>query len=251
MTHDEARELLAALALDAVDGEERSLLEEHVAQCPRCQSELDGYREVAGALGNLVDPLPEELWSSISRRMYEVGDESVPSLAAPVAATGVGVAAPRGHDALRRRMRWAAPLAAAAAVVAVLAVQLASADHRIANLQSSLGAREVRAALHAPGHRLVDLSNASSRELAEFVVVPDGRGYLVNSHLATLPSRETYQLWGIVNGRAISLGLMGSSPRHVTFTMSGSSKFATLAVTVEPAGGSVTPTQPIVAAGPV
>ena len=78
MTHDEANELLAALALDAVSDEERTAVEEHVAQCPRCRSELDGLREVAAALGNSVATLPEGLWPSISKRIYEHqnGDEN-------------------------------------------------------------------------------------------------------------------------------------------------------------------------------
>ena len=78
MTHDEVSELLAAYALDAVDGDERTELEEHLAACPRCRGELDGLREVAGALGNSVEPLPEGLWSQIASRLpeREAGDEA-------------------------------------------------------------------------------------------------------------------------------------------------------------------------------
>ena len=49
MEHDEAVELVAVLALDALDADERREVEEHVAQCPRCLGELDAWREVAGA----------------------------------------------------------------------------------------------------------------------------------------------------------------------------------------------------------
>ena len=37
MTHEQASELLAALALDAVDSVEREEIDRHVAQCPRCK----------------------------------------------------------------------------------------------------------------------------------------------------------------------------------------------------------------------
>jgi hypothetical protein len=37
-------------------------------------------REVAGALGNTVEPLPEHLWSSISSRMYEDHDHELLAL---------------------------------------------------------------------------------------------------------------------------------------------------------------------------
>jgi hypothetical protein len=43
--HDEATELLASLALDAVDSEERAELELHVESCLDCQQELDQLRE--------------------------------------------------------------------------------------------------------------------------------------------------------------------------------------------------------------
>ena len=48
--------------------------------------------------------------------------------------------------------------------------------------------------------------------LAQFVVLPDGRGYLVESTLPALVSTETYQLWGVVGGQTLSLGLIGAIP---------------------------------------
>ena len=46
--------------------DEHELIEAHLAECPRCRAELDAHREVAAALGNSVEPLPEGLWSSIA-----------------------------------------------------------------------------------------------------------------------------------------------------------------------------------------
>ena len=71
MSHDEASELLGAYGLDAVDGEERTQLEEHLETCPRCRAELDSLREVAAAIGNSVQPLPDGLWSNIAARLPE------------------------------------------------------------------------------------------------------------------------------------------------------------------------------------
>ena len=45
MSHDEASDLLGAYALDAVDGNEFTELEEHLETCPRCRAELDSLRE--------------------------------------------------------------------------------------------------------------------------------------------------------------------------------------------------------------
>src|SRR5580700_5024848 len=78
MTHDEAGDLLGAYALDAVDGDEFTELEEHLETCPRCRAELDSLREVAAAMGNSVEPLPEGLWSQIAGRLPERQEDAEP-----------------------------------------------------------------------------------------------------------------------------------------------------------------------------
>jgi anti-sigma-K factor RskA len=109
----------------------------------------------------------------------------------------------------------------------------------------------VEAALKTPGHRLVNLKSSAQVELAQFVLLPDGRGYLVKSHMPALSTNETYQLWGVINGTPISIGLMGESPDDVGFTVAGGPTPSSLDVTVEPAGGTQMPTSPVIASGAV
>jgi anti-sigma-K factor RskA len=253
VNHDQASELIAALALDAVDGEELAAIEEHIANCPHCQSELDAMLEVAGALGNSVEPLPEHLWSAIASRIYEDRGHEAPVLTL--------FDTDEKPKELRQRTRTTrftraltVPLAIAAVIVAVLAFQLVNANGRVSNLQRALQASDtsaVTAALKTPGHQLVDLKGASDQQLAEFVMLPSGQGYLVSSSMPTLASGKTYQLWGVIGGKSISIGLMGNSPGHVAFTIAGPPAPTELAVTIEPAGGTQTPTTQIVAAGTV
>jgi anti-sigma-K factor RskA len=92
------------------------------------------------------------------------------------------------------------------------------------------------------------LTSSTHQNEAEFVLLPDGRGYLVTSRLPTLASDRTYQLWGLINGKPISIGLLGNKPSNVTFTVSGS-KPSLLGITVEPSGGTTTPTTAMVASG--
>jgi len=253
MTHDEANELLAALALDAVDDDERTQIEAHVATCPRCQSELDALRDVAAALGNSVEALPEGIWPSISRRIYEdqSGEARTPELDMDALAVPVSLDAARASS--RRSRTLVGSLAAvAAAIVVVLAFTLANVNGHVSRLQKALALAsrsEVSAALAAPGHRLVSLDGADDVTLAQFVVLRDGRGYLVKSTMPKLERDETYQLWGVINDKPISIGLMGRSPGDVTFTVSGAPRPSRLAVTVEPSGGTSTPTGPAVASG--
>jgi anti-sigma-K factor RskA len=265
ISHEEASELLGAYALHAVDGDEVTEVEEHLDTCPRCRAELDGLREVAGALGTSVEEPPEGLWSGIVSRLptRQEGEEQVPPMPhlegqepSPFRAPAPAASAP----APRRKPRRSAVATvgafavAAAAVAVVLGIGLVQADHKVSNLQQAAGHQvsgAVASALQSPGHQVIHLQSATHRQLAEFVVVPDGRGYLVSSRLPALRSGSTYQLWGIVGNQPISLGLLGPAPRNATFTMAGSVQPMRLSITAEPAGGSVAPTGSIVATGTV
>jgi anti-sigma-K factor RskA len=164
---------------------------------------------------------------------------------------------PRSHPVRSIRLGTAvvgAIAAVAAAIAVVLGVSLVNDNNRITDLQGAAPTgthSAVVAALRASGHKVVNLESPSHRLLAQFVVVPDGRGYLVKSNLPELSSDDTYQLWGLIGGRAISLGLLGRSPNQVTFTSAGSRTPSALAITVEPAGGAVTPTGSMLATGVV
>ncbi len=255
MTHEEASELLGAYALDAVEPDEHTQLEEHLATCPRCRAELDGLREVTGFMGNSVESLPEGLWSTIAARLPPRQDEEPPPMPQLVLEPRQP-AEPPG----RRSSTWAALATlgaiavAAAAVAIVLGVDLVRADDQVTNLQQAMAVhppQSIAQALRTPGHRIVNLETALRVPVAKFVLVPDGRGFLVHSRLPTLSDGHTYQLWAIVGSRPISLGLLGRAPGPASFTMSGAPTASQLAVTEEPVGGSVAPTPPIVATGTV
>lgn len=269
MSHEQASELLSAYALDAVDGDELVDLETHVATCPRCQSELDILREVAGAMGNSVEPLPEGLWANIVSRLPEdlQGAEPppMPSLESEARSP---FRAPSSASTRRTRrvvVLLGALAVAAVAVAVVFGIDLIHSQDKVSMLQADVSrlhvdnsrlqvkANEtpVAVALRTPGHSIVTLESSSGQQLAQFVIVPGGHGYLVSSQLPVLSTGKTYQLWGIVGGTPISLGLLGTSPRHAAFTIAGAPRAAKLAVSAEPAGGTVAPTGSIVASGSV
>jgi anti-sigma-K factor RskA len=255
MSHDEASDLLGAYALDAVDGDEFAELEEHLDTCPRCRAELDSLRDVAAAMGNSVEPLPEGLWSQIASRLPErqEGEEPPPMpQLTPERAAGSPFRTPSSGRPRRRSVSTliGAIAVAAAAVAVVLGIGLVRADNNVSNLQAA-GPTSLTAALHTPGHRLITLHTSSHAERAQVVVTPSGQGFLVSSNLPTLGHGQTYQLWGIVGHNPISLGLLGNSPRAAAFTIAGSTRPTVLGVTAEPAGGSIVPTGAMVATGTV
>ena len=79
------------------------------------------------------------------------------------------------------------------------------------------------------------------------VLLPSGASYLVSTGMAALPASSTYQLWSVVAGRAISVGVLGAHPAMVAFSVDAAVTVTTLLVTVEPAGGVVAPTSAPVA----
>ena len=256
MSHDEIRDLLAVAALDAVDADTLAAIEEHVATCPRCQSELDAYRVVASALGNSVEELPEGLWTNISSQLWERRGDHVEMPALVIDEPGADIVAIGSSTRSSRRLRTAlSTLAfAAAASIVVLALSLSSTDDHVTNLQRALRVANqsaVQLAMTTPGHEVVNLTSATDQAIAQFVMLPDGRGYLVTSNMPALPSDETYQLWGVVKGSPVSIGVMGSSPSQVTFTLNSSPRPTELAVTVQKSGGSLLPAKHFVGSGQV
>jgi len=254
MQHDDAFELLALAALDALDDDEATSLDEHVVTCARCQRELDSMREVAAALGTTVETLPEGVWTTIADQLHTDRPEG-DALAPGASVTSIAHPARRPARAPRRaRQVVAAIVVGVAACVIALGIGLANANNHVARLEKALAGVNssiVQSALEAPGHRIVHLETATHTSVATFVVLPDGRGYLVSASMPALGSGKTYQLWGIVNGSPVSIGVMGRAPSNVAFTLASEPRPTALAVTVQDAGGSLVPAKTITASGAV
>jgi hypothetical protein len=254
MSHDDAAELLGAYALDAVDPDEAAAIEAHLESCPRCRDELRNHREVTGLLSYAGQEAPAGMWDRI---VQEVRTEETP----PVSSRPAVIASPAGSAGRNRRAGWRGwilPLAAAAAVliVALLAVQVGRLESRTNHLSHELSQManqptmaNVEAALAAPGARRVTLRATEGSATIQAVILPDGNGYLYDSTLDPLATRQTYQLWGQSGQHLISYGLIGASPAPVTAFRVGQPVQA-LAISVEAAGGVVAPTaSPVVSGG--
>jgi anti-sigma-K factor RskA len=254
MNHDEIAELLGAYALDAVDPDEAVMIEAHIDQCPRCAAEVAQHREVAALLANAGSSASVELWDRIAARLDPPGD---PPPAATVLDAALADALPRRISERHRRIRWSATGAIgaiAAAVIALLAFQVGHLDNRVGQLDQHGLSAAVQAALDNPEAHTVTLTSMTSpgATAADIVILPSGVGYVINRHFVALPADQTYQLWGLERGRAISLGLLGNHPTEVAFTEGNATAISTYAVTTERAGGVVAPTHmPVAVSGPV
>lgn len=254
-THHDIQELLGAFALDAVDEEERDVIEAHLAGCPRCRAEVEGHRETAALLAHSGERAPEAVWDRIASAL----DEAPPALdltrIAPRPAAPAVAAAERPDELAERRQAKAAPrsvplrlaaatMAVAAALTLFLGVALGRNDDagRLGRLEQVAKAMEksavnnaAYAALTDSGNERVELASSDGKATAQVVRQPDGTGYLVPGSLATLPPGRVYQLWAVRSDAKISLGVLGERPEVSAFRMTG--PVAAYAVTEEKAGG--------------
>lgn len=251
--HNDLRDLIGSFALNALEPEERALVEVHIENCSQCREEADAFREIAAAMGTSVETPPAGVWDRIASQLGPERDPfapraQAPALRAPVPSPATEKRPPRP---VRRRRRLAA-VAAAAILIAGSALGVGVAQWTRPGSETGPGTGQVSAvqsALTAPGHRIITLASASGRVLGQLVVLPSGLGFLVRSSLPPLRPDETYQLWAMVQGQPISLGLLGQRPQQAGFTVAGAAHPSAFAVTVEPSGGVAVPDRPPVATG--
>jgi anti-sigma-K factor RskA len=243
LTHDEVQELLGAYALDAVEGEERRAIEAHLARCPRCRAEIAEHLETAAMLAAAGARAPDGVWDAISER-----------LDGPIRLEDARTERAE-RERPRQPWRWVTGAVAAAAVAAAvsLGVAVTEQQRRIEELASDVEdagiVRAANAALVHPDARRLTLASENGAVRVEAVILPDGRGYLVEDNLGPLPPERTYQLWALGGADPISAGVLGPDPGIEAFTVDP--RATGLAITAERAGGTVAPRTAPVAAGEV
>ncbi len=231
MTHDEIQELLGAFALDAVEASEAAQVEAHLAMCPRCASEVTAHREVAAALAHAGAPAPADLWDRIAGVIVE-----------PPPALDLSRVAPPPRRP-RPRLPMMGLVAAAAVTVAILGFEVVRQARRVDRITTTMkqrGLEQAAAAANADDRaQRVTLRSDDGGIHVQAAVQENGTSYLVRHNLPPLGEGSTYQLWGSVGTRNVSVGVLGQNPGVASFTVNGD--VTTLAITVEEAGGSVLP----------
>jgi anti-sigma-K factor RskA len=214
-------DLTAAYALDALDGEDARAYEAHLARCDRCREELASLSEAATALayaGEAPQP-PAELRARILQQAQRERANVVPL-----------------------RPRWLAPVAAAAAVAACVAIGLGiwaaslsgKLDRRTADLHKQ---ERIAAILAAPDSRKISFDRGA------LVVARNGQAALVVHKLTNPPKGKTYEAWISAAGPPKPAGTFGGGA-VVTVPLEGTVQpGASVLVTVERAGGVDAPTQ--------
>jgi anti-sigma-K factor RskA len=243
--------LAGAYALDALDDAERDSFERHLRRCQACQNEVRGFAATAAALGRAAAAEPpaglkEQVLAAttVTRQLPPVTD--IPRWRRAVAGRRMARAGTTRTFGMIPKIATGVAAASMAAVVALTVITVAANDSLNAERAHS---RAIAAVLAAPDARIV--SGPTSEGGTATVVASHREGQIVftSSGLRVLPSSQVYELWFLGPGTARAAGLVPAAVEGSTAPVlaSGLETGDSVGVTVEPAGGTATPTtKPIV-----
>ncbi|MCT9870116.1 anti-sigma factor [Paenarthrobacter aurescens] len=238
-------ELAEIYALDAVSDDERVMIDEYVKDAPEAPEFFERVREAREALA--VSFAPEEtppaaLFGNIMERITNEASNNPPAEPASAETASPAVddlAAARTKREERQRLggarRWIVG-AAAAAVIALGGIGVGtyvSAQNDPVN--QVLQAQDVqKKSASVPGGGTATISASSAKD--SFVVLMDG--------VAPAPEGKVYQLWTLPkDGSApVPQGTMDAQTLSKPAVVKGLSSASSVAITVEPTGGSLSPT---------
>ncbi|MEW2163112.1 anti-sigma factor [Streptomyces sp. NPDC007084] len=247
--------LAAPYALDALEPDERRRFERHLTRCERCADEVRALTEDAVRLAwSTAAPPPAALRERVLHAVRTTPQEPAPrdrTAHARTAHVRTAHARTAGPPARARSPRFRpllAPLATATAAAALVVASLfavQAAQTRDSLDRERAQAREIAHVLAAPDARATGERDARGRGIAVVASASERRAVVTPSGLGTPPGGRVHQLWLMrPDGKPRSLGLFdGDTP----LIADGLNPDATsLAVTVEPHGGSIQPTtQPV------
>ncbi|MEU9408971.1 anti-sigma factor [Streptomyces sp. NPDC048281] len=246
---EDLHSLAAPYALDALEPGERRRFEKHLRDCDRCADEVRELTEDTVRLAfSAAAPPPLAMRGRVLAAVRATpqepapGQERVPNL--PPHVWGAQPPPPR-----RRPRPLFVPFATATAAAALVVASLfaVQADRTQNQLDAERAqSREIAHVLAATDARATTYKDARGRSIGTVASVSEGQAVVTLSGYGTPSNGRVHQLW-LMRPRVQprSLGLFeGDTPLVAT----GLSRSATsLAVTVEPAGGSAQPTsQPVV-----
>ncbi len=237
----EIHTLAGAYALDALTEIERAGFARHLASCEACAVEVAELSETASRLGAAAWEAPppglrSTVLGEVARTRQVTARIDEPST--------------RGEFAVRRWRRWTAA-AVAAGVVAIGGVattvvieerrvdQIAAEQARLAAALSALG---------GAGDATVRSVNADGGGRVTVAVSPSlDQGVVLVSRMPEPPAGKVYQLWLITGNSPASAAVMAAGQRDGTVLLNSVGTADTLGVTVEPVGGSSSPTSGVIA----
>ncbi|MQM26168.1 anti-sigma factor [Glycomyces albidus] len=244
--------LIGAWALDAVNDQERRLVEAHLGECASCAQEAAELREAVARLSDVtVAEPPARLRGRVLAEVRRTRQAAPATTGAEAAPQQAAPSRPRRtrrtfHLPRLRLALGAAAIAVAAAFAGVVAtwaiMHQQPGPSEADRIAAVLEAADAEVAQEQPdgGGQVTVISSASLDQAV--VVIAD---------LASPGADRSYQVWMVDEAGQVSAGVMDAGDSSATMLIEGVGDTDLIGVTEEPAGGSDTPTLPLIAGLPL
>lgn len=252
---EDPHSLAAPYALDALEGDERRRFEKHLERCDRCPAEVRVLSEDAVRLAwSTAAPAPaamrDRVFAAVRNTPQESRSWDVRRAPRHLPKHVWGTEPPpRARTRAPRTRSLFGPLGIATAAAALVVASLFAlrADRTGDQLAAERAqSREIAHVLSAPDAEATSERDARGHGLAVIASAKEGSAIVTLSGFEDIPSDRVHQLWLMrPDVQPRSLGLFDGDTPLVTTGLNDDA--TSLAVTVEPDGGSPQPTgQPVV-----
>ncbi len=227
MNSTHVTESIPAYALECLDPEEREQVAQHLARCLACQAELRAYQNLVGELSLAVprSTPPAGLRQKILRA-------AAPAASQPAPRPGI-------FSRLGQFFQVALPVWGAVSLVLVIVLVISNV----------IAWQQAQARPNPQTFHLITLnaSDPTSNATALLVISDAGKyGTLVTDNMKVLDTQQQYQLWLVKDGKRTSGGVFSVNSEGYGWLKVESQDslldFQSFGVTIEPKGGSTTPT---------
>src|SRR5580692_7668826 len=252
--HEQFAEDLALYALNALEGDDRAILEKHLAGCSECRLELEQLRG-DGALLALSTIGPKPPARARQRLLDAVAKEAAPTLSQKTRKDGAPTTA-------TRRSWWGALGWAATAAVIVFAASLWKENTALKQSLASASAQAIQSARELDDLRKISAPLIAPEAQRITLVAmktppqPQGKAFYLRNRSSlvfmanNMPPQQAYELWLIpTQGAPVPAGMFKpdahGSATVVNPPLPSGMEAKAFAITVENEAGATTPTMPI------
>jgi anti-sigma-K factor RskA len=241
MVHQDYKEMIPARVLSALDAADARALNDHLADCEECRTELQDWEATAAAMAvsaNPMEPSPKVRERILDEIRNESKSEVIPF-----------------RSATRNIWTSFGSLGAIAAVILVTALIVGLVvlwRQNDATNRALAHAREFMELATTPGAKVMRLDgiDLGAGATAKLAYDKNGRAMLMADKLPNVPEGKGYQLWFIVGknppmpGKTFTPDETGKGMLRDQMPATAIDS-AVFAITMEPVGGSDAPTSPI------